>query len=299
MSHEIPQPETVIWQDIELNIKRVNQQLAILSVSNSEEDAYSGCVDKITDLNLKAVEMIIGLPLKQFERQPPSFRCAVIPRLRFIQAAGIPSNYSWATICSRCLLHEDREDMVVVSSQYAESIDFDPNTSVEKLEERQVDILREAIHEHLPTLRDHYLQYPSKESLPISEAMDELVPRYILGLQKQMPVSTAFLKIISQTELLTVKELWGGFSNHDSAPIALNKAYGSSFLLGLGLIRQIEIEHNSTPREALDIWMNTIVGAKTPEEAVSCLASVAKVQEYEVWNGRSLQLKGQDYLTHY
>lgn len=299
MSYEIPQPEVVTWRGIELNIKYIDQQLAILTVSNSEEDLYDRAVDTITALNLRAVDALVRLPLKQFDRQRPFFACAVIPEADFLEATGILENYRWAKICSRSLWRKDREDLVVVSSQYADSIDFDANAPPEKLREGQIDTIREVIHEHLPTLRDHYLQYPSAKSLPISEAMDELVPRYILGLQRHMPTSTVFLRSIPQTDLLTVHDLWSGFSEHDSRPVSQNKAYGSAFLLGLGLIRQIEELHRVEPEPALSMWMDAIVEAETPESAVNRLASTANVDQDIIWRGSSLQLSGQEILASY
>ena len=299
MSYEIPRSKVITWQGIELNAKHANQQLAILTVSNTEEDSYDSAVNTITALNLRATNTLAKLPLEQFDSKRPSFACAIIPRANFLEATKMPANYSWAKICSRSLWRKGREDLVVVSSQYADFIDFDAKTPLEHLQEGQVDVLREVIHEHLPTLRDYYLPYPSAESLPISEAMDELVPRYILGLQQYMPASTAFLRNIAQTDLLTVNELWSDFSRHDSRPVSQNRAYGSAFLLGLGLIRQIEQEHQVGSKAALSKWMDAIVEAETPEAAVNKLASLARVDENEVWQGISLQLRGKDLLTSF
>jgi len=140
MNYKTPKPEVVTWQGLELNVKRVSRQLAILSVDTREE-SYSHAVDKITELNLWAVERLSRLPLRQFDRQKPCFACAVIPQADFLESTGIPANYSWAQICSRSLWREGREDLVVASSRYADSIDFDPNTRLEELDEERINLL--------------------------------------------------------------------------------------------------------------------------------------------------------------
>lgn len=297
MSYKILQPEVVIWKGVELNIKQVDSQLAILSINSPEDESYFYAVDRITKLNLWAVDRLSRLTLKQFDIKKPSFACAVIPQTIFLGTTGIPKSYSWAKICSRNLQPKDRENLVVASSQYADSIDFDPKTPLETMDERQIDILREIVHEHLPTMRNHYLQYPSSRSLPISEAMDELVPRYLLGLQDHMPASTTFLINISYDKLLTTQDLWGGFSQHSSEPISQNIDYGSAFLLGLGLIHHIEQAHNVDPESALNMWMNAIVAAETPESTVTNLALTAQVSQKEIWQEKSMQLSGQEILA--
>lgn len=297
MNYEIPQPKIVIWQGIELYVKRVDPQLVILSTNTPEDQSYPHAVDRITSLNLWAVKKISELPLGQFDRNKPSFACIVIPQATFLGSTGIPENYSWAKICSRSLWREGREDLVVTSSQYADFFDFNTKTPLETLDEKQIDVLREIVHEHLPTMRDHYLRYPSAKCLPISEAMDELIPRYIFGLQAHMPTSTAFLRNIFTADLLTIQDLWTGFSQHSSEPVSKNRAYGSAFLLGLGLISQIEEICEADPKSALSKWMDAIVEAKTPKSAVNLLASIANLDKKEVWQGKTLQLKGQEALT--
>lgn len=127
--------------------------------------------------------------------------------------------------------------------------------------------------------------------------MDEVVPRHVLRLQDHMPTSTAFLRNISSDDLLTLQDLWTGFSQYGSEPVSQNRAYGSAFLLGLGLIRAIEEIYNVGAEDALNMWMDAIVEAETPESAVNLLASIANLGGNEVWHGKTLQLKGQEVLA--
>lgn len=296
MSSEILQPEITQWQGIEFAIKHPHTQLAILTVPHPQEEGYANAVDKIIELNLHAVDLLSKLPLKRYEETAPQFACAIIPQDDFLKATGIPSNYAWATICSRSVWRQGREDLVVASSAHAKAIDFDPTTPLAQLQETQVDVLREIVHEHLPTLRDCYLKYPSAQSLPISEAMDELVPRYILGFQAYMPKSKAFLQKLPETDLLTVNDLWRGFSTYSSNPIRTNRAYGSAFLLGLGLIKRIEKAKQANPREALNLWLEAVSQADSPKSAVNSLASLSSSNKEELWNNKTLQLEGQKSL---
>ncbi|MCX7996525.1 MAG: hypothetical protein N2691_02050 [Patescibacteria group bacterium] len=252
---------------------------------------------RIRDFQVWAVEKIFSLRLRQFREKPPSFACAIVLRDKFLEFTKIPASYTWALSCSRGLRRAGREDTVVISSAYANLLDFNPNDPLDKLSEQQVDILRESIHEHLPTLRDHYLPYPSAKLLPISEAMDEIIPRYVLGLQEHMPGSTRFLVAIPDERLLTVRDLWIGFSRIASDPVSRNVAYGSAFLLGLGLIRQIEKLFRVCPESAVSMWLDTMCKAETPVSCVANLASLAEIEESGIWYERSLQRSGQQFLS--
>lgn|GEM_PF-2355473 len=265
-----------------------------LDVRN-QDVLYNDSVRSIAGLNGLAVSLIANLNLSQFQQRQPKFTFVVIPSDDFLRVTKIPENFGWATTCSRGIWRQDREDAVVVSSIH-DCQNLGPSSDIGQLTETQADVLREAVHEHLPTLRDTYLPFSSASALPISEAMDELVPRYILGMQDYMPKSTQFLVDLPEDKLLTIQDLWDGFSRHSSDPIRTNHAYGSAFLFGIALIKKLENNGEFNKSEALSLWLDLMVKAKSPIDVVEKFAKYLDVDTKLLYSDKVFQKEGQELL---
>jgi hypothetical protein len=286
------------WNDVEFVVRTPRHNLHMLIAVNADGDnEYKNSVSPITDLNIKAVSLLEGLKLPQFNTKKPVFSCAIIPSGRFLRTANIPENYKWATICSRGIWQDDREDAVVVSAVHASTIDFDIQAPLSILAERQVDVIREAVHEHLPTLRDTYLPYPSASALPISEAMDEAVPRFILEMQRKMPKSTQFLTDLKDEDILTVEDLWNGFSKYSSSPVSSNRAYGSAFLFGVGLLEKLQGKYGVDKTGALTMWLNSMIEAHDGLDVVTKLSDRVGLGKDALWSSIAVQKEGQELIS--
>lgn len=292
-------PEKITWNGLEFNVTEPTRGFRVLTATLHEKDAsYQSAVPSIIDLNQRAVSLIRGLRLSQFRLKQPVFTLVIVPAEQFQQVTRIPDNFSWATVCSRRVWWAEKgEDAVVTSSAHTAVINFDTTLPLHDLSEKQADVIREATHEHLPTLKDTYLRYPSVTELPFSEAMDETVPRLVLGLQTKMPQSTQFLASLDESQILTVEELWNGFSKYSSSPVSYNHAYGSAFLLGAGILMGLRKKYGMTNREALSLWLETMMVALDGREVVTKTANALGRSEKEVWNGKKLQKEGQEVVS--
>lgn len=287
-NESLSKPDHYTWAGIDFKVEKPEPDFALLTpdVQNAND------ISPIKHLNHRAVTQIKSLQLPQFSLKRPLYTCVIVPSDRFLEATRIPANFGWATVCSRSVWPNQRENAVVTSTKHA--VMGVENTTITDLTESQADILREAVHEYLPTLRDTYLPYPSASALPISEAMDEAVPRYVMGLQACMPNSTHFLTELKPDQLLTVSELWDGFSKHSSNPVSTNPAYGSAYLLGVSIESRLQQREGMTPTEALSEWLGLMIKATDSKDVVKKLADRLQVTEDILWNGRQLQIEGQE-----
>lgn len=290
-------PDTVTWQGLDFITSKPlpNYQLLTAAKGNGNID-YEASVEPINELNSQAIQLIEELELPNYQKKKPTFSLVVVPSTDFMRVTGIPENYSWATVCSRGIWRFGREDAVVSSSDHLKTGEYSSQTPIDQLSESQFNILREGVHEHLPTLRDTYLPYPSHTALPISEAMDETIPRYVMGFQRGMDSSTQFLKRLKNEDILTIDDLWNGFSRYSSDPISTNRAYGSAFLLGRGMMQRFQEKHGINPNEALSIWLDAMVSASDGRNVVDQLAKRLDISPDFLWKEKVLQFEGQELL---
>lgn len=295
---ELPSIETKEWQGINFTVESPFPRYKILkAIETNGDSSYQQAIGRIDDLNRFAISKIESTKLAQLTIKPPIYTVAVIPASRFLQATGIPESFKdWATVCSRTIWKPDKkEDAVVVSSAHAKKINFQP-TNLDLLTEDQLDIVREAIHEHLPTVKDRYFPYAQATALPLSEAMDEAVPYYVLDLGKKMPRFTTFRTQLKEIEILTVSDLWEGFSRYSSNPVANNRAYASALLLGVGLIHRLQDKEGLSKTEALSAWIDAMSKVEDGKSAVAKLADRIGVTEQLLWNEKKIQSDGQEIL---
>ncbi|MBI5449002.1 hypothetical protein HY948_01665 [Candidatus Gottesmanbacteria bacterium] len=295
---ELPHPNTKEWQGINFRVESPLPIYRVLIATNTYGDLnYQSSIKPIDDLNRFAIGQIEALKLPQIIASPPIYTVSIVPETRFLQATGIPENFKdWATVCSRSVWHTDKkEDTVITSSTHAKKINFQPNGTID-LTEEQLDIIREAIHEHLPTMKDKYFPFVQASALPFAEAIDESVPFYNLRLGKKMPRFTKFRTELKNVDILTVEELWNGFSRHSSNPVATNRAYGSALLLGVGLLRRLENIDHLSPNEALSVWIDTMSRAKDGRDTVKQIADRIRIGEQILWSGKVVQKEGQEII---
>lgn len=295
---ELPHPNTQEWQGINFRVESPLPNYRVLTAIDTYGDLnYQSSIKPIDDLNRFAIDQIDTLRLPQIVMAPSTYTVAIVPEPRFLQATGIPENFKdWATVCSRTVWRPDKkEDAVISSSAHARKINFRP-TGANDLTEEQFDIMREAIHEHLPTVKDIYFPFVQASALPLAEAIDEAVPFYNLRLGKRMPRFTKFRTDLKDDDILTVEDLWDGFSRHSSNPVATNRAYGSALLLGIGLLRRFENKYHLSPNEALSAWIDTMSKANDARDTVKQTSDRIGIGEQLLWTGKTLQKEGQEIL---
>ncbi len=292
-------PKTIKeWQGLKFRVERPLANYRLLSVTDTLGDLkYQQAVGRIDSLNRKAIDLIDKIGLAQFANTHPVFTVVIVPEQYFVCVTGIPINYSeWATVCSRSVWNpHQKEDAVITSSKHSIKMDF-PIDDHDELSESQLDVFREAIHEHLPTVKDYYFPYDQASVLPLSEAIDETVPYYILDLGRRMPKFTEFRANLRVDDILTVRNLWDGFSGCSSNPVATNKAYGSVLLLGLGINRRLEVKYGLTKSGALSKWIDIMSKASVSRGVVELLAEAIKIDEQALWDSKDIQKEGQDIL---
>lgn len=284
MSEFVDSQKIHSWRDIDFRVEKDGNNLLFLEpIDNGVVSSTN--VERTKNLARKSVDLLLSLPLACYQREKPLFSVVFVPPKNFLKVTKIPEGFNWATICSREVWQKDREDAVVVSYNH---------------NGRGVDGFREMIHEFCPTLRDTFSSsFPFNRALPVTEAMDEVVPRYVFDLQKKMGRSTKFLVNLSDNSILTVAELWKGFSLYDTAPVSKNIAYASAFLWGAGLMLKIQKEFDFNPVQALSFWLETMFRAELSSEIIPLLGDEIKIPSEEMSNGKLLQEQGRNWVRSF
>ncbi|OGH22669.1 MAG: hypothetical protein A3F31_01370 [Candidatus Levybacteria bacterium RIFCSPHIGHO2_12_FULL_38_12] len=139
-----------------------------------------------------------------------------------------------------------------------------------------------------------YLIYTPKEDVSI---LRKNLLSYLPGIeiQQKLPNSTKFLLELQEGQLFSVEDLWDGFSKHSSQPIATNPAYGSVYLLGLSLLKRLEVGGYSKV-EALSEWLDFMVKSENPKAIINKFSERLGLSQDVLWSKLELQCEGQEIL---
>ncbi len=267
------------WKGIEFKVDQVASNLQVLTPADG--GILQSSVSKAIEISKAAIEKLSEFP----DGKSHNFNAIILPHDKFAELTGMPTEFArWSTVCAGNVFGHKSADTVIFSDKYGLR-----NVANSKKEEFQTDRLRGAIHEFSHTF------VPENGALPISEGIVEAIPRLILGLQKDIPESTKFLSELSKDKILTVEQTWNGFSQHSKEEVSKNTAYASAFLLITGIINHLEEKQNISKEKALGQLIDTMK-TKEGRDIVVNISQKTGLDEKEIWNGKSLQLKGREML---
>ncbi len=132
--------------------------------------------------------------------------------------------------------------------------------------------------------------------LPFSEAIVETVPFYLLEFGKQMPNFTQFRAGLKESDILTVQDLWDGFSQYSGNPLATNRSYASALLLGVDVIYRLQQKYGVSKTESLSLWLDAMSKAINGRDSVRKTADILGVEKDTLLSSKDLQMEGQKVI---
>lgn len=203
--------------------------------------------------------------------------------------------FPWATFLDRVEL--DAEAQAWVTACVRDGIlccrrGFLPHADpAEYTQSKRIGVIHELMHVVFARLTARADPFPTT----VDEGLAEAVPRFLIGMQREDSESRAFLAGLTESDLLTAREIdEEGVFARSLEPPGRNVSYASALFLVVGAAQQLSGDLASGFEQLVDLG-----AAAGADGYYAALAETLRMPAQDVVTGTVLQRRGQDYLARF